>query len=214
MTDRDMSAAALAELAADQNRPVHLVEVYFDSGTLYLTDAYRSVGFNGSEYVSQGHFLTFEGLEETLAFQVNAVTVSLSGADQARTWPALVLQQEWTNRRLVIRRAFLLDGGQVVSDPVVIFDGLMDDVDVTDDPLGKPPTTVTVRASNQFADFGRRAGRRTNDSEQQQFFSGDRFFQFTAEQNRTIYWGGRRHSAAFLQRFSGSRQRGDDPGGD
>lgn len=213
MAGRDASYAVQAEVDADANSPIHLVEVYFDDGTIYLTDAYRSVSWNGNEYPAQGHFLDFEGLEETLVFQMNPIIVSLSGTDNARTWPAFILDQDVEGRRLVIRRAFILDGGQVISDPIVLFDGDMDVATVEDDPIGGE-TTVTIEASNEFANFSKEAGRRTNDTDQQQHFSGDRFFQFTAEQATTIYWGGRKLSSAYQarQRATWARNAGLDAG--
>ena len=43
MADRGMSAAVLTEVAKSQNEPFHLVEIYFTSGTAYLTDAFKDI---------------------------------------------------------------------------------------------------------------------------------------------------------------------------
>lgn len=200
MADRGATAAVLDQISADSSAPIHLVEVHLDSATIYLTDGYRSVGWNGNTYLAQGHLLEFDGLDETLDFQLNELTGKLTGADQGQTWPALALAEEWVERRIVIYRAFTRDDGEVIPDPVPLFDGALDEVGIEDDP-DSGDCTVTVRATNHFGDFGRRPGRRTNDTEQQAFFPGDPFYQFTSEQNRTLHWGGTKLTPSGRARF-------------
>lgn len=199
--DRNATPAVLAELAASQSGPCHLVELHRDAGTTYLTDAYRSIVWGGNTYTAQGHLLEFGGLAETLDLQTHRISVMLAGDDENRTWVAAVLSEEWVGRRLVIRKAFLSASGSVIADPVAIFDGLIDDIDVGDelDP-NKGSTRVTVHAMPEFSNFDHRPGRHTNDEQQQQFFPGDRFFQHASSQARVITWGGNRVSENYIRR--------------
>ncbi len=63
----------------------------------------------------------------------------------------------------------------------------MDEPIIDDDPnAGK--SIVTLKATNHWADFGRRLGRRTN-YEEQNLFLGDMGLEFTSEINKEIRWG-------------------------
>lgn len=188
MADRGASAAVLAQIDAPANKPVHLYEAYFDSGTVYATDAAFPIVFNGNTYLANGQFLGYDGLTESAEMQSSAVRVSLSGVDG--TYVAAALTEDYIDRRLVIRKAFLnTTTGALLVDPVAIFDGKMDAPVVNEDPTAGT-CTVTVTAANQWVDFERRAGRHTNDSEQQIHAPGDRFFNAVSEVARTITWGG------------------------
>lgn len=82
---------------------------------------------------------------------------------------------------------------RVVVDPIAIFDGRCDQPSITEDPeSGK--CVVTIDAASHWVDFERIPGRHTNDSEQQLWFPGDRFFEHVHAQAREVIWG--RPSAA------------------
>lgn len=210
--DRGASSAFLTELLKSKSEPCWLVEVYFDDGTIRMTDAWRDIvwgaeiWFNdinlyfnnntiawnrknypqGNTYVAQGHFLGFSGLSETLDMRIPTVNLSLSAVDQ--TWIAIALTKQYIDRRLVIYKAFIDYVNGVVSSPVIVFDGRMDGMPISDDPdAGK--CIITVSATNQWSDFERRPGRHTNDQEQQILFSGDKFFEFSSQINKQSKWG-------------------------
>ena len=188
MAGRGLSAAMLAELDALQNRPGHLFEAYFDDETARATDFYSSVLWVGNTYVANGHFLGYDGLEETLEQDVPQVKVVLSGVDQA--WIAKVLQKKFLNRRLVIRKAMMDAAWNVVIDPSVHFDGLMKRPYIQEDVDGSGKCNVLINASHDVSDIDRKPGRHTNDQEQQFYFPGDRIFEFVDQVNRQLMWGG------------------------
>jgi hypothetical protein len=53
MADRGMTAAALTEAAKSQNKPFHLVEIYFTSGTVYFNDSDRDITWNSEAVFSK-----------------------------------------------------------------------------------------------------------------------------------------------------------------
>ena len=91
------------------------------------------------------------------------------------------------DRRLVISKAFLDYTQSVISSPVIVFDGRMDGMSISDSPDGK--CSVAVTATSQFSDFYRKAGRHTNSQEQNVFFAGDKFFDYAVNLNKEIRWG-------------------------
>ena len=91
MADRGMSAAVLTEVAKSQNEPFHLVEIYFTSGTAYLTDAFKEITWNSNTYLAAGSFLTFSDITEENALTVSEIEVQLTGVD--RTYLVDVLNE-------------------------------------------------------------------------------------------------------------------------
>jgi hypothetical protein len=185
MADRGASVAFLAELVKSTNSPCFLVSVYFDDGTISMTNAWKDVVFGGITYSAQGHFIGFDGLTETSDLQVPSVTISLSSVDQV--WIAAALTKQYLDRRIVIYKAFLDYTQAAITSPVIIFDGRMDSMAVSDSPDGK--CTIGISATSQWGDFERCPGRHTNDAEQQVFFAGDKFFEYCGQLNKQIKWG-------------------------
>lgn len=227
---RTITSAVLQRLMNDQLSVFHLLELHLSSTSYYLTDAYRTVNWNGNDYTALGHLLQFDGIEETSTVQVNDTAVSLSGVDQ--TIIAAFLSEDYINRQAKIflglfedlyaegdpvstdrilqedLTSFVLqeDGSskvqqetgvivppsesstQIVVDPILMIDGLMDNPFVDDDPdSGKSIIGVTI--VNHWADARRVNGRISNHETQQIYFPGDKGFQFASELQKELTWG-------------------------
>jgi hypothetical protein len=185
---RTVTPEFLAQLLQSGSEPCYLIEVIFDSVTYRMTDAWRSIDYAGYTYLAQGHFLSFNGLSETLDMQIPSITITLSGIDQS--WIAHALTLDYLDRRVIIYKGFIDYANGVVNAPVVIFDGRIDTMPIADDPA-QGTTTVALVATNQFKDFDRTVGRHTNDEDQQMNFPGDKFFEYVPQltQARQIQWG-------------------------
>ena len=188
MPARDATQTVLDEAKAAKSEPFHLFELFLAT-TIYATDAPFPISWGGNTYTALGHFIAFSGGEENRDLAETRLTVSLSGVDQA--WISNVLEQNYVDRRLVVRRAFLAPGGGVMVDPVALFDGLCDGRSriSEDHGAGASRCVVTLEAGSHWSDFGRRPGRHANDNEQRFLFAGDGFFRFVSEINRTVTWG-------------------------
>jgi hypothetical protein len=191
--NRGASALVQAEWAKAASAPAHLVECAFDAGEggpVYLTDSYRVVVYAGNTYGAGGHLLGFSGLTESSELRIRELTLSLSGVDQ--TWVSIVLAKTYIGRPLRIRRMFYDQATELLMvDPVLLFDGQMEEPKVDDDPNGK--TVVSIIARDQFADFERRTGRHTNANDQNIWFPNDRAFDLfpqLAIASRSFMWGG------------------------
>ena len=185
MSGRGMTTAMKNAISGDSIVGGHLLEVILDSQTHYLTDLFNDVDWNGNTYIALGHFLQFDKIDETSDVRVNDVTVTLSGVDQS--FISIFLQNDYVNRRARIYFA-AWNGSSLVTDPVMLIDGLMDQPVIADNPE-TGLSTVAVRVSNQWADFDRITGRRTNHDLQQIYFPGDKGFEFASQQYRQLTWG-------------------------
>jgi hypothetical protein len=186
MTDRGATVAVLTELEKSKNQPFHLVDVLFDPTPIYITDAWTNVIWNGQVYTALGHFLGFSDIEESADLRVTNMTVQLSGIDQSVV--SAVLGEKYIDRPLRIRKAFFDENMSIIPDPVLIFEGRMDQPSIQEDP-NNGSCTVTVNASSAWVDFERKSGRHTNHTEQQLFFHGDKGFEFISEITKEIVWG-------------------------
>ena len=183
--DRGASAAVITQLNATANEPCHLFELFLDAETVYVTDAYRDIVWGGNTYLAVGQFLGFDGVDESATLQVTQARIQLSGVVQDMI--ALVLAQNYIDRRVVIYKAFI-NGAGVVIDPVSMFEGRADAPIIQEDP-GSGTCTVTIAAAQHWVDFERLPGRHTNDAEQQIWFPGDKGFEFVSSLNKQIKWG-------------------------
>ena len=184
--DRSSTSAFQTEVAKLQNRPIHLVEVYFDDETVYMTDAFKDISYNSNTYTAVGHFMGFSDIEEAAEVIVSSVTLSLGGVDQV--WVSRVLNKAYIDRTVKIYTAFLDDALALVVDPVLIFEGRMDQPSIEEDP-DAGTSSVSVSVTNAWVDFSRKTGRHTNHEEQTLHFAGDKGFEFASEVTPDIIWG-------------------------
>lgn len=175
-----------------------MVYIDIDEG-IYLTNAPRDITYLGDTYTSVGSFLGFSEITEEQEFGVSEITVSLAGFPMYDLTDELgnpvnlfsqFLEHEYIDRTIRIYRAFFQEDALIVDggDPAIMlmFDGLVDAPVIQDDPAGN--TTIAVKAVNQWVDFERINGRRTNDAEQQVLFPGDAIFKFAKDNVKDIQW--------------------------
>jgi hypothetical protein len=185
--DRNATSTVLTEIGKSKNFPVHLLDIYFDNGRASLTDAYKDIEFGTVNYTATGHFLGFDAIEETTELVVQKLNISLSGVDQ--TYISTVLGGQYIDRKVALYLGFLDENTeQLIDEPILIFDGRMDQPNISEDP-SKGTCTITVSCTNAWVDFERRPMRRTNHAEQQIHFAGDKGFEFASEVTKEILWG-------------------------
>lgn len=185
MVSRGLTANMQAAIAAGQLKPVRLLEMHFDGGTLYHTTCYKSLAWNSNTY-NPGNVVAMPNVEESLELRVPVYKVTLSGVNQANIATALL---EDSIDRLVVMYRGLLDANEnLIADPFEEFKGRIDTYAMDEDP-DKGASTLAWSCVSHLADFERLAGRRTNDDDQQVYFAGDRGFEFSALVAQDIKWG-------------------------
>lgn len=183
--DRNSTTEFQTEIVKSQNMPVHLVAVYFDDETMYMNDSYKTINFDGNDYLGVGHFMGFSDIEETSKIIVSSMTLSLSGIDQE--WIANVLAKDYINREVKVWTGFLNDLGELIDSPVLFFQGNMDAPTISENPDAST-SIVSVTATNIWADFNRKTGRHSNNEEQQILYPGDKGFEFAAQNVDSLVW--------------------------
>ncbi len=186
MANRGSSTAFQTEIVKDQSQPFHLVEIYLDDQTYYLTDFSKTITYSNNEYTAVGHLLAFSSIEEQNTITTSNISVSLSGIEQ--TYVNLFLTQDYIDRRLTIRKGFMSSLNAIVVNPIIIFDGRMDSPVIQED-VTNGRSTISVSAANQFVDFQKIPGRFTNNQNQQLFFPNDKGFEYASEIMKDVAWG-------------------------
>jgi hypothetical protein len=187
---RTLTAAVRDAASAPVCRTVHLLDLTFIDnpigGTIFLTDAPVQIRAPDGRTYQPAYLLGFSDYEEQRELFVPRVTVTLSGVDQAII--AVVLSIEIWNRPARLRKAFLDEGNNVLVDPNVLIDGIIDKPLIVADP-DSGTCAVSVDIVSRLAAQTHHSGRHTNDTEQQAFFPGDKGFEFAGVFPQAFNWG-------------------------
>ena len=129
--DRGSTTAFQTEIVKSANRPFHLVKLILDEGEHYLSDCDIPVTFDGNEYLPTGSFLSFSDIVESNETTIEQIAISLSGIDQ--TFNNLFLTVNYIDREVQIYKAFLNSSNALVSDPLLIFSGRLNNPTIKED---------------------------------------------------------------------------------
>ena len=184
--DRGSTTAFQTEIVKSANRPFHLVKLILDEGEHYLSDCDIPVTFDGNEYLPTGSFLSFSDIVESNETTIEQIAISLSGIDQ--TFNNLFLTVDYIDREVQIYKAFLNSSNALVSDPLLIFSGRLNNPTIKED-ADQGTSTLSFTASSLFVDFDKISSRFTNNESQQSFFAGDTGFRFSSVMVKEINWG-------------------------
>ena len=182
MAGRDMTGATQTEVAKNNITGFELLEIELDGATYYFTNGPWDADYNGNTYLALGNFLGFSDIQENTQMQIAEVTITLTGLRQEDF--GYFVNENFIDRTVRIFRQLWNDTDGVVG-TFKIFEGRLKNAACEDD---GEQLTIGGTAANQFVDFERTAGRRTNDDEQQFYYTGDRFFQYAKEVLKEIKW--------------------------
>ncbi|MFP4560979.1 MAG: hypothetical protein ACLFQ3_06605 [Thiohalorhabdus sp.] len=171
-------------------RLVHLVEIHYSGATVFYTDAYKDLVYSGATYKGNGVLLSSGEVEEDLKLRVQSIKITLSTVPQAVLSEAL--SSEYLNRLVVVRKGLLDADEKLIPDPVSVFRGLLSSYRFQEDPdqeRGQGSSRLTWTAQDEFSDFERTTGRRTNNNDQQLYYPGDVGMEFCAQELSGIKWG-------------------------
>ena len=172
---RTLTGAVSAALAAANVPVLTLVSMAFGSGTLYVNNSGQSIQWNGQTWLGLGRLGSIEASKETPDLAANSVNLKLSGVPTAQITTALT--EHYQGLACLIYLAPLDSNYNVLADPVLIFSGRMNTLDVE---MGQT-ATITVNVESRLADWDRPRVRRYNDADQQAEYSGDLGLQYVEQ---------------------------------
>lgn len=171
---------------ANTIRPVALVHLAFDSGSVRLWNGVGDLVWSGDTFTGSGMLGGISLIEESASLKATGVVLTLSGIDSSII--AIALGEHYQGRQAQIWLGHLDSNHALIADPVLMFQGRMDLMQLTDHGA---TATVSVTVESRAIDLERANKiRYYTDQDQQAEFSGDKFFEFVPEmQEKVIVWG-------------------------
>lgn len=184
---RDITAGATtASQSSEGYSVVAAAELDFESGFLRLHSGAGDKKIFGNTYQGIGSFGRITAIEESTELSATVIELGISGIENDRNNVTIALTENYRNRPGTLYLAFIDLNGDVVSDPIILFRGFMDNALVVQ---GKE-LSVTVRLHSIMADWDRPKISRYTNEEQQARFPGDRGMEFVPQMvEKEIKWG-------------------------
>ena len=184
---RNLTSAVKTELATNDIRPVHLITLGFAT-PVNITDCSfsltSSVSGSSVTYSASDFILGITNHTEETDITKSSVSINLSGADQ--TFISTVLNENVVNDSVDIFRGFLDDSNALIADPFLLYRGKIDSFDIAET---DKDSQVNLSIVSNWADFEKKNGRKTNNTSQQRFFTGDVGMDFASQTVKDIKWG-------------------------
>ena len=184
---RSLTTAVKNELATNDIKPVHLITIGF-STPVNITDCSfsltssvsgASVTYNASDFI-----LGISNHTEETDITKSTVSLNLSGADQ--TFISTVLNENVVNDDVTIYRGFLDSSNALIADPMMLYKGKVESFSIKETDTN---SEISLSIVSHWADFEKKNGRKTNNTSQQRFFSGDVGMDFASQTVQDIKWG-------------------------
>lgn len=182
---RTLTAAMTSALEAANVIPVMMTLLDFSSGYVSVHSAVGSITWGVHTYVGIGTLGEIEEIEESSELQAYGVRLKLRGIPNNVI--SIALNESYQGRDAKIWVGALSADYALITDPVLVFSGRMDNMQIQ---LGPESAEVMLTAENRLIDWDRPRVRRYNDADQQAEYPGDLGFQFTEQMiNKTLFWG-------------------------
>lgn len=169
-----------AELIEFQlSTPLYLTTASYDISTSTATSS------GTQTYLAQGKFMAYSGVRQSDELRINNVAIQLSGSTD--TFVNMVLQDQYLHRRINIYRTWIdIATNSLIDSPSLVYAGTITAGDVSD-----TATTceVTLTTSNEFYDFEKVSGRKSNQNSQQRWYPFDNGMLFSTTAIADIRWG-------------------------
>jgi len=180
-----LDQVTLVETEKPVVRPILLAELDFISGTKRLWSGIGNLVWNSLTWEGTGDLGRVSSIEETVELRAAGMSLQLAGVDANDLTE--VIAEPIQGRRAKVYIGFRDINFALISDPIIIFDGRMDTIEIID---GGPTATITMKVENRLRDLERARTRRYTDADQQARFVGDVGLQYVpALQEIDIPWG-------------------------
>ncbi|MBI1208021.1 MAG: hypothetical protein GC191_12130 [Azospirillum sp.] len=184
MTER-LSGSPKAETFKSVVRPALLAELQFASGTSRAWSGIGTLHWNGEDWLGTGTLGRVSTVTETIDLKAVGARFELSGIPSDLL--THMVGEPLQGRRALLWLAFFDEDWVLVPEPVLLFRGFMDSVELRD---GGQTSSIALNVENRLADLSRARVRRYTDADQQAEFPGDLGFSFVASmQDLQLLWG-------------------------
>ncbi len=182
---RDITTAMQTEVQAGAIQPFLLFEAFFDDETVRAWTGYGDLVWDGDTYAGTGTFLNVSEIEETTETKASGITVVLSGIPSELL--SLALNGEYQGRILNVYLGAFNSSNAIISDPILLFKGRMDLMDIQD---GSETGSITLNVESRLIDLERARNRRYTAEDQKIDYPNDKGLDHVVSiQEIEIVWG-------------------------
>lgn len=158
-----------------------LIDLTVNATTYYISNAYAPLTYNGHTYTQLGHFMGITEIQDDLKATNSQISVSLSGIppdDGSPNYMSVILNSNIKGSKIIIYRAFFDVNGDFTPTQVYQrFNGYVSNYSLnenwdqenklTSNNIGLQCSSINALIERQYS------GRRTNNQDQQYWFTGD-----------------------------------------
>lgn len=186
---RSLSSQMQAVATADVVRPFLLIDLDFDSptGTVRLWTGNGDITFDSNTYAGAGDILSVDKFSESVDLEASGIKINLTGLNP--TIVGYARDQEYQGRTATIRFGALDGSGNIISDPIIIFQGFMDVMNITD--TGET-ANISLAIESKMVILERTKVRRYTPEDLKIDYATDKGLDFVpGMQEKEITWGGK-----------------------
>ena len=182
---RTLSSQMQAIAQSKVLRPIILIDLMFESGPLYIWSGNGTLIYSSTDYLGVGDLISIGQISEKTDLTATGVSITLAGIKQSLL--TLALSEPYQNRSVTIRLGAINESGDLVSSPIIMFQGKMDVMTIQDNGA---TATITVQCENKLIQLDRAFVRRYTAEDQKIDFPSDTGLDFMAKiQGIAIPWG-------------------------
>jgi hypothetical protein len=176
----------LTEVDASALSPILLLKAEFDSGDVRLWSGYGDITFNSETYQGQGDWVAMSAVQEDGGIAARNASFKLMGQNAALL--SIALSEPYQGRQITSwLGAFDEDTQAIIADPVKVFSGQMDVMEIED--TGEE-INISINAESDLVRLEVPNVRRYTPEDQHIEHPNDRFFdQVAGLQTAEITWG-------------------------
>jgi hypothetical protein len=183
---RGFPTAVATALSAGHVVLVTFAKLEFPSGTIYVHNSIGTYTWGGQDWLGTGDFGEISQIEEGADVSPYKITLTLSGLDA--TISGAALNEDYYMHPATVYLGALDADDVLVADPTVVWEGAMDQMDISIGADGGD--SIQLTAESELARFAKSSGKKYTHSQQQNDHSGDVLFEFMADiEDAKIRWG-------------------------
>lgn len=170
MGNRTISSNTAAESINQSVIVALLIEMYFGSQTLYITNASQTITYGGNDYIPDRGLGSISAVEEASEVSSPQVTFSISGIPSSNISKALA--DTYQGKEVNIKLAFLTNDYSVYDEPLLVYKGEMDNMELQ---IGKE-ASITVNSYSILSTWEVPKRRFYNSEDQKHRYPNDKGF--------------------------------------
>lgn len=184
---RSISSSLNSALTDKVVKPILLVEAQLDEGTVYLWNGIGNLVWQSATWTGAGAIMNVGTVEEQVGLKATGTNIQLNGIPAE--YISMALQADYQGRKIIMRVGALDGNNDIIADPVVVFSGRIDVMNVTE---SGDISVVGITIENRLIDFERPRVRRYTDQDLKIDYPDDLGLQHVAAiQNKDLVWGQR-----------------------